>query len=76
VWWLEGRFHFSFADYYNKENISFGTLRVLNDDVVKPGGSFGSFNPPKSPAFALFCRRLFLLPPSFLAILFAGALQR
>jgi redox-sensitive bicupin YhaK (pirin superfamily) len=33
-------FHFSFADYYNPENIQFGKLRVINDDQVKPGTGF------------------------------------
>ena len=39
--WLEGRFHFSFADYFNANNIGFGTLRVLNEDIVRSPGSFG-----------------------------------
>jgi quercetin 2,3-dioxygenase len=34
-------FHFSFADYYNPDNVNFGVLRVLNDDDVKPHGGFG-----------------------------------
>ena len=29
--WLQSRFHFSFAEYRNYDNISFGVLRVLND---------------------------------------------
>ncbi len=33
-------FHFSFADYYNPNNIDFGVLRVLNDDDVKPLDGF------------------------------------
>lgn len=41
TWWLESRFHFSFADYYNPENMSFGPLRVLNDDLVKANSGFG-----------------------------------
>lgn len=32
--WLQSRFHFSFAHYYNPENIQFGVLRVVNDDWV------------------------------------------
>lgn len=32
--WLQSRFHFSFANYYNRENINFGVLRVLNDDII------------------------------------------
>jgi hypothetical protein len=33
-------FHFSFANYFNPDNISFGFLRVLNDDNVKPRDGF------------------------------------
>ncbi len=38
--WLESRFHFSFAEYRNPENINFGVLRVLNDDIVHPQSGF------------------------------------
>lgn len=38
--WLKSRFHFSFAEYYNPENINFGVLRVINDDLVKPKKGF------------------------------------
>lgn len=40
--WLESRFHFSFAEYRNPENINFGVLRVLNDDIIHPLGGFGT----------------------------------
>ncbi len=39
--WLESRFHFSFAEYHNPENMHFGVLRVLNDDIVHPESGFG-----------------------------------
>lgn len=39
--WLRSRFHFSFAEYRDPDNISFGALRVLNDDLVAPGHGFG-----------------------------------
>lgn len=39
--WLRSIFHFSFADYYNPENIDFGKLRVINDDLVEAGKGFG-----------------------------------
>eukprot|EP00271_Cylindrocystis_brebissonii_P015202 TRINITY_DN3742_c0_g1_i1.p1 TRINITY_DN3742_c0_g1~~TRINITY_DN3742_c0_g1_i1.p1 ORF type:complete len:254 (-),score=27.89 TRINITY_DN3742_c0_g1_i1:402-1163(-) len=42
TWWLESRFHFSFANYYNPANTEFGVLRVLNDDLVKPHSGFGT----------------------------------
>ena len=38
--WLESRFHFSFADYINHENVNFGVLRVLNDDIIHPKSGF------------------------------------
>lgn len=38
--WLKSLFHFSFADYYRPDNIQFGVLRVLNDDVIQPGTGF------------------------------------
>lgn len=38
--WLKSIFHFSFADYYNPNNIKFGALRVINDDLVKPNTGF------------------------------------
>jgi len=39
--WLESRFHFSFAEYVNHDNINFGVLRVLNDDIIHPNSGFG-----------------------------------
>ncbi|MBK8982326.1 MAG: pirin family protein [Ignavibacteria bacterium] len=39
--WLIARHSFSFANYYDPEKIRFGTLRVLNDDIVKPSQGFG-----------------------------------
>lgn len=38
--WLRSKFHFSFAQYYNPDNLNFGTLRVINDDLVKPSTGF------------------------------------
>lgn len=32
--WLKSIFHFSFANYYNPQNMNFGVLRVLNDDLI------------------------------------------
>jgi redox-sensitive bicupin YhaK (pirin superfamily) len=39
--WLDSHFHFSFSDYYNPDNINFGVLRVINDDLVKANNGFG-----------------------------------
>jgi redox-sensitive bicupin YhaK (pirin superfamily) len=38
--WLDSHFHFSFAEYFNPENMQFGVLRVVNDDMVQPGKGF------------------------------------
>lgn len=38
--WLDSHFHFSFAEYFNPENINFGVLRVVNDDIVQPQKGF------------------------------------
>ncbi|PUE65851.1 pirin family protein [Arcobacter caeni] len=38
--WLESRFHFSFAEYRNPNNMNFGVLRVLNDDIVHANSGF------------------------------------
>jgi redox-sensitive bicupin YhaK (pirin superfamily) len=39
--WLESNFSFSFGPYYDEDNIKFGPLRVLNDDIIQPGKGFG-----------------------------------
>jgi len=38
--WLKSRFHFSFAEYRNLDNINFGVLRVLNDDIIQGNTGF------------------------------------
>lgn len=38
--WLQSLFHFSFAEYYNPENMNFGNLRVINDDLVRSQTGF------------------------------------
>jgi len=40
--WLESHFHFSFAEYHDRENIHFGVLRVMNDDIIAPHTGFGT----------------------------------
>ena len=40
--WLDSHHSFSFGHWYDPAKIHFGALRVLNDDIVKGGGGFGT----------------------------------
>jgi quercetin 2,3-dioxygenase len=44
--WLSTYWHFSFDHYHDPKNVSFGPLRVFNDDTVRPASGF----PPHSHA--------------------------
>lgn len=39
--WLESYFSFSFAEYYDPDNLFFGPMRVLNDDYIAGHKGFG-----------------------------------
>jgi quercetin 2,3-dioxygenase len=38
--WLDTRHHFSFADYYDPGRMSWGAIRVWNDDLIAPQSGF------------------------------------
>ena len=38
--WLKARHHFSFANYYDPNNMGWGSLRVWNDDEIAPKSGF------------------------------------
>lgn len=41
IGWLHSRHSFSFGRYFDPSNVGYRALRVINDDVVAPGGGFG-----------------------------------
>ncbi len=40
--WLKTYHSFSFADYFDPQNVNWGALRVFNDDTIEAGTGFGT----------------------------------
>lgn len=53
--WLNARHHFSFGHYYNPQRMGFGTLRVINDDIIKAGAGFDT-HPHKNMEIITYVR--------------------
>ena len=54
--WLDARYHFSFAEYQNRNRMGFGALRVINDDVIMAGAGFDT-HPHKDMEIITYVRK-------------------
>ena len=51
---FDGRWHFSFEDYYNRDYTHFGTLRLFNDDTLSPGALW-PLHPHRNIELVTYC---------------------
>lgn len=54
--WLNARYHFSFADYLDRERVAWGKLRVWNDDEIRSGTGF-PMHPHRDMEIVTYIRR-------------------
>lgn len=54
--WLNARHHFSFANYYDPDRMSWGSLRVWNDDEIAPNSGFPA-HPHKDMEIITYVRK-------------------
>lgn len=54
--WLDAHYHFSFANYFDRNRMGIGPLRVINDDIVKVGGGF-DFHPHNDMEIITYVRK-------------------
>jgi len=54
--WLDAHFHFSFAEYHNRNRMGFGPLRVINDDIIQAGTGFDT-HPHKDMEIITYVRK-------------------
>ena len=45
IGWLDTRYSFSFNRYYDPNHMGFRSLRVINDDRIRPAAGFGRHPP-------------------------------
>lgn len=54
--WLNARHHFSFANYYDPDRMSWGAIRVWNDDEIAPNSGFPA-HPHKDMEIITYVRK-------------------